>query len=234
MFMRTKKQLISLWGIYTACVNAADVCNTAYKFERENKLSFDNEKKSLLRSECYSKVGNILSSINNNRSLFINSKAQLQYFIDFISKPVDIPEHFEKMFSDVLSDERTVERVLRVARNVIEHPDKNDQIKYLYLADTIDFSTIYEALALASVLVEREINNSTDEERRIMVAESYSLGRFVFNAQKQLRPVLEVLKQDERASKGNIEILEAFLAFCPSSENVKIDKNIPGSLPFIV
>ena len=232
--MRTKKQLISLIGIYTACVNSIGVCNATYKFERENNFSFDNKKKDLQRSECYSKVGNILSSIYNNQGLFVNSNAQLQYFIDFISNPVDVPKHLEKMFSDVSPDERTLERVLRVARNVIAHPDKNDQIKYLYLADTIDFTKIYEGLALASVLVECEINNSTNEEKRIMQAESYAFARFIFNTQRQLRPVLDVLKQDERATKENIELLESFLTFCPSSENVKFDENIPEGFPFIV
>lgn len=62
--------------------------------------------------------------------------------------------------------------IVNYTRNLIEHPEKNDQYKYALLAYGIPTSTVFQAFFYCVQLIKHELSFLSEEEKRIMFAES--------------------------------------------------------------
>lgn len=223
--MRTSKELQSLLGLFHACEDAIEACNQLQEYEKKHEMNFDSKERFKVFSGCYIKVSNILTSIKKNTKLFISSPAELESVLRYIAIPVTVPNSMQSSFTS--ASDLSLEHVLRIARNYLEHPEKNDQLQYFLLADTISQETIFQSLFYAVILVKKEMSCLSQEERRIMFAQSADLYRFVQNAKLQFKKVLPELQKDNRFTPEMRNMIDQFIDYTPSSENVQFDDNLP-------
>lgn len=145
--------------------------------------------------------------------------------VEYVSRPVDVPDNMKDSFSE--NDDISLERVLRVSRNLIEHPEKNDQYKYALLAYGIPTSTVFQAFFYCVQLIKHELSFLSEEEKRIMFAESLELKLFFQNTKLQLEKLLPELEQDPKLTPEKKNMINMLMRFEPSDDNVFFDVSLP-------
>ena len=223
--MKSKRELNSLYGLYVACEGAMSYCYQLQKYEQNNPLVLDSKKKIHITSECYTKVSNIVTAVKKNKNIFSKATDELALLVEYVSRPVDVPDNMKDSFSE--NDDISLERVLRVSRNLIEHPEKNEQYKYALLAYGIPTSTVFQAFFYCVQLIKHELSFLSEEEKRIMFAESLELKLFFQNTKLQLEKLLPELEQDPKLTPEKKNMINMLMRFEPSDDNVFFDVSLP-------
>lgn len=181
------------------------------------------EKRRLFRG-WYVSQSNLLGAVLASKVYFANSKELFEKVCVNANEEVIIPESLKSRFG--AKDDISLARVLRIARNCSEHPEKVSDEKYLLVAELMNPDVLARNLVLIRELLRNELSILTQDEKRIMFAESNGYKSFIYTVQEEMRSVLNAVEGDDRVSTEAKELMMKFLKFVPCEANVKIDESM--------
>lgn len=221
--MRTIKELQPLLNIIYAAKNTRERGFAYFDYDNKAAVSIDIHKKQKLVREWVTDLANLIDAICNSESSFQNYEVVWRSFIDFVSYPVEIPAAQKDSFEG--SDDVSLKRVLRIARNFDEHPEKIEQAKYALLADTISPQLLMEATLFATGLASNEWRSLSHEEQQLCIAESLETKRQIMGLQREINEkVIPVLKTKGIEESPAFRVLQEFLNFEPKAGNVILNE----------
>lgn len=216
--MKTEKQLAQLMNIRTALKTSVSKMKAYIDYSQKNKYSLDVKTKTQLFQEWYSPLSNTIGAILASRDCFTVSKEKWLSFESKVKEAVPIPKRLENSFSS--NDDISYARVLRIARNLPQHPEKTNQLKYVYLADAIPIESLLGIQQAAIDLFDSELEILSQDERNTMVRGSVELTRSIYAMQDALLPYLDQLQTMEGVTPKQIETLKNFIQYTPTTENI--------------
>ncbi len=216
--MKSEKQLKQLMGIRAGIKTATEKMCNYLEYIGKNRYSLDVMNKTKLFQEWYSSVSNSIGAILASKDCFSVAYNMWESFEKTVKKPVPIPKKLQSSFGK--DDDVSYERVLRIARNHQEHPDKANQEQFVFLADTISVDSLKAIQDEAIILFDTEVTSLSQEEVNLMVRESMELKRDVYAMQDTLLPFLDYLQSVPGVTASQIKTLKEFIQYTPASENI--------------
>ena len=216
--MRPMKDLQILLNTKSACEKAVMYGYEYQEYEKKCQREFAIVEKQRKYQEWYSMVSNIMESVLKSQPAFLNSLDTWNQTRVFLTQEVSIPKNLRPLFSE--ADCVTLDRVLRIARNHQEHPDKTNQFQYLLLADTIPSKIIMQAFGRIWNLIVEEWNSLSEDDRVRMTAGSTELKRNMVTIQQSLAQLVPAFQKDHRVKPEVYEQLMHMIEFVPSDENI--------------
>jgi hypothetical protein len=207
-----------LLNIKSACEEAVVYGCEYQEYEKKCQREFVITEKQRKYQEWYSMVSNIIGSVLESKSAFPNSLDTWEQTRRFLIQEVNIPNNLRPLFSE--GGCVSLDRVLRIARNHQEHPEKTDQIRYLLLADSIPSMIILQALCHIWNLVVEEWNSLSEDERIRVIVRSTELKRNMVTIQQCLMQLVPAFSKDPRVKPEVYEQLMQMIEFVPSDENI--------------
>ena len=204
------------------------LCYAYYEFTKNNQFSFDIKTKQYLYCSWYSKLSDLLEATLKSEKCFINNKQLFNNLNDFAQQKITIPE-FLKSTNDKsetnnvkisANDDVSLRRVIKIARNHAEHPDKTNQEIYCILTDFISIDILLLLNYKIDTLIVNEIKSLTNEELQVMISESIELKRNILALQEVTKKYLPTLEQCEQYTPGMRKMVQTFLEFIPNRNNI--------------
>lgn len=214
--MKTDKQLMKLIRIIEKAKEAEYAGNIYSDYLKANFMSLDSKTNLNKLRDFESKLSNVLGAILDSKDIFDNSEQDWNIIM------MEAQQKYSVKHEGCTKNEE-LQKILRIARNWEEHPDKVNQIAYRYAADRVDPYVLFNLLGGIGVLLNKETKNLSDDELQRMVANSEALHSRIYFIQSSMGKIKDIILNNAEISSEIKKTFSDFLDFEPNQGNVILD-----------